>query len=112
MQAPQDWDTLSQALEQRFKKKLNLEAILLLIGMQEMNLYKKGIKKETKVDLMHIGLCKLLEEEGYYEKVDTDEEGWPIYELKKPLPDLSLASQVYFIQSKMVEYFKKIEFIS
>ncbi|GIV44262.1 MAG: hypothetical protein KatS3mg035_1385 [Bacteroidia bacterium] len=112
MQTTDGWEDLTQALEQRFKKKLNLEAILLLIGMQEMNFYKKGIKKEVKVDLMHIGLCKLLEGEGYYEKVSIDEEGWPIYELKKPLPDLSLTSQIYFIQSKMVEYFRKIDFIS
>lgn len=112
MQVPEDWEKLSHALEKRFQKKLNLEAILLLIGMQEMNIYQKGIKKEVKVDLMHIGLCKLLENEGYYEKVSHDEDGWPIYELKKPLPDLSLASQIFFIQSKMVEYFKKIDFIS
>ncbi len=112
MQTPEGWEALTQALELRFQKKLNLEAILLLIGMQEMNLYQKGIKKEVKVDLMHIGLCKLLENDGYYEKIHFDNEGWPIYELKKPLPDLSLASQIYFIQSKMVDYFKKIEFIS
>lgn len=111
MQTPDDWDTLMIALEKRFQKRLNLEAILLLIGMQEMNIYKKGIKKEIKVDLMHIGLCKLLENDGYYEKIDFDKDGWPIYELKKPLPDLSLASQIYFIQSKMVEYFKTIGFI-
>jgi hypothetical protein len=60
---------------------------------------------------MHIGLCKLLEEDGFYEIIGYDEENWPIYELKKPLPDLSLASQIYFIQSKMIEYFKKIEFL-
>lgn len=111
MQTPEGWEILTQALEKRFHKKLNLEAILLLIGMQEMNIYHKGIKKEVKVDLMHIGLCKLLEDEGYYEIVNVDEEGWPIYELKKPLPDLSLGSQIYFIQSKMVDYFKKIAFI-
>ncbi len=112
MQTTEGWEALSQALELRFQKKLNLEAILLLIGMHEMNIYQKGIKKEVKVDLMHIGLCKLLENDGYYEINHYDEDGWPIYELKKPLPDLSLASQIDFIQSKMVEYFKKIEFIS
>lgn len=111
MQTPEGWEILTHALEKRFHKKLNLEAILLLIGMQEMNIYQKGIKKEVKVDLMHIGLCKLLEDEGYYEIVNFDDEGWPIYELQKPLPDLSLASQIYFIQSKMVDYFRKIEFI-
>jgi hypothetical protein len=111
MQTPEGWNLLCQKLEERFQKKLNLEAILLLIGMQEMNFYKKGIKKEVKVDLMHIGLCKILEGEGYYDCAGHDEEGWPIYELKKPLPDMSLASQIYFIQSKMVEYFQKIGFI-
>jgi hypothetical protein len=111
MDTPDGWEQLMSNLEKRFQKKLNLEAILLLIGMQEMNIFNKGIKKEVKVDLMHIGLCKLLEEDGFYEIIGYDEENWPIYELKKPLPDLSLASQIYFIQSKMIEYFKKIEFL-
>ncbi len=112
MQVPEGWEQVMQALEKRFHKRLNLEAILLLIGMQEMNIYKKGIKKEDKVDLMHIGLCKLLEEDGYYEIVGYDKDGWPLHELKKPLPDLSLASQIFFIQSKIIQYFQKIGLIT
>lgn len=103
----QAWEHLCSTLEAQFGKKPTFETLLLLIGMQEMQIILKGLKKEVKVDLMHVAICTLLQEDGYYKLVNYDDEGWPHFELIKPLPELSLAAQIQLLQEKIITYFQK-----
>ena len=50
------WWKLEEKLMQRFGKKPDLEAILFLIGMQEMGALKEKYTKEQKQDLMHVAV--------------------------------------------------------
>ena len=46
----------------------DLEAILFLIGIQELGrIPKENFSKEEKKDLMHIAICTLLENDGFFE---------------------------------------------
>ena len=54
-------------------------------GIGQLN---RTFKKDQKLDLMHIAICKLLEPYGYYEFDFVDEEGWPHYKVKEHLPHL------------------------
>ena len=44
-----------------------MEAILFLIGMQETGFIKEKITKEQKQDLMHVAVCTVFAQSGYYE---------------------------------------------
>src|SRR5689334_23654099 len=73
----QRWWDLETKLVERFGKKPDMEAILFLIGIQEFGQFREKFTKEQKQDLMHVAVCSLLSQSGYYELERTDEEGWP-----------------------------------
>ena len=104
---PQDleWEFLIGKLTKVLGKKPNLDAILFLIGVQELGKGKKRFSKEEKQDLMHIGVCRLLSESGYYEFEGRDEDGWPHFKSIKPLPKVDLDEQEELLRIHIKEYF-------
>ena len=62
----QRWWTLEAKFIERFGKKPDLEAVLFLIGLQETNFIREKITKEQKQDLMHIAVCTVLSQSGFY----------------------------------------------
>ena len=63
----QRWWALEAKLVERFGKKPDLEAVLFLIGMQETGFLKEKISKEQKQDLIHVAVCTVLAQSGYYD---------------------------------------------
>jgi hypothetical protein len=101
------WKQLEDKLRERFGKKLNLEAILFLIGVRELGSSPRDFSKEEKLDLMHIAICRLLSQSGYYELSHLDQEGWPHWELVKPLPHQDMFSQVHLLREHILTYFEE-----
>ena len=114
MQATEDlqqrWWNLEAKLVERFGKKPDLETMLFLIGVQEFGDIREKFTKEQKQDLMHVAVCNLLSESGYYELEKVDEDGWPHFKQLKPLPSLSMIEQENFIKDHVLLYFEKNEF--
>ena len=55
------WASLLDNLESVIgKKPKDLNAVLFLIGVQELGRGNRPFSKEEKQDLMHIGICKVL----------------------------------------------------
>src|SRR4051794_16446037 len=100
-----EWEFLVGKLGRVIGKKPNLDAILFLIGVQELGKGNKNFSKEQKQDLMHVGVCTVLAQSGYYELEGLDEEGWPHYKLIKNPPSLDLTEQERFLQMHVKEYF-------
>ena len=63
----QRWWNLEAKLVERFGKKPDVETVLFLIGIQEFGDIKEKFTKEQKQDLMHIAVCSLLSQSGFYE---------------------------------------------
>jgi len=82
-----EWEGLLEKMEGVLGKKPNLEALLFLIGMQELGKGARVFSKEEKQDLMHIAVCRLLSLEGYYEFEGADNDGWPHWRIVKTLPN-------------------------
>lgn len=107
------WKQLDQQLKTRFGKTLNLEAILYLIGVRELGAHPGRVfTKEEKVDLLHIAICKLLSQSGYYRLNFRDQDGWPHWELVKPLPYQDMFSQVHLLREHIITYFDAEEIFS
>lgn len=87
----------------------DLNAILFLIGVQELGKGKRGFSKEEKQDLMHIGICKVLSLSGYYELEGLDEDGWPHWKMSRKLPHFDLLEQEKLLKMHVIEYFE-VEF--
>lgn len=112
-QLKQRWDLVVEKLSARFADgdPLDLDAIIYLIGVQELGQLDRKFKKDHKLDLMHIAICKLLTPYGYYEFDFVDEEGWPHYIVKEELPTLKAGEQSVLMKDAIVNYFIETEFI-
>lgn len=103
------WIILEADLVERFGKKPNMEAILFLIGMNEYKGRVPKIKfsKEQKQDLMHVAVCTLLAQDGYYQLEGYDEEGWPHFrQLKHVETDQeTLMAQDVLLKEYILDYF-------
>lgn len=109
----QRWELVVQKLSRQFAEgeSLDLDAIIYLIGVQELGQLHRDYKKDHKIDLMHIAICRLLEPYGYYEFDFVDEDGWPHYKVKAQLPNLKAGEQSVLMKEAIVNYFLEIEFI-
>lgn len=101
------WWSLEAKLLERFGKKPDMEAVLFLIGMQETGFIQSKITKEQKQDLMHVAVCTLLSQSGYYILEGKDEEGWPHFKQLKEIPSLELIEQENFLKDHILLYFEK-----
>lgn len=110
MQQTQDdlqnrWWQLEARLLERFGKKPDMETILFLIGIQELGDIRKKFTKEEKQDLMHIAVCSLFRQSGYYELERVDQDGWPHFKQLKALPVMGLMEQENFLKDHILLYF-------
>jgi hypothetical protein len=101
------WKEKLDQLSARFGGPLDYAAILMLIGYQELGQEYRTFKKDQKVELMHIGVCAVLVDYGYYRFEGRDEDGWPHFERIQSLPPLSADEQELLIRKAIVAYFDK-----
>ncbi|GEM56051.1 hypothetical protein B0A58_02125 [Flavobacterium branchiophilum NBRC 15030 = ATCC 35035] len=112
-QLKERWERLVQILSDRFSQgeDLDLEAIIFLIGIQELGKIHKTYQKDDKLNLMHIAICRLLEPYGYYTFDYFDTDGWPHYTVKEQLPALKAGEQSVLMKEAIVAYFLEKELI-
>ncbi len=108
------WEAVVKLLGNRFAdgEKLDLDAIIYLIGVQELGQLHRKFKKDEKINLMHIAICRLLEPFGYYEFEYFDEAGWPHYKVLEQLPSLKAGEQSVLMKEAIVQYFVEKEVIN
>ena len=107
------WEVLVEKLSAKFSDgdPIELDAVIYLIGVQELGQFHRSFKKDEKINLMHIAICRLLEPYGYYEFDFFDEEGWPHYTVKETLPPLKSGEQSVLMKEAIVDYFIEKGFI-
>jgi len=113
IQLKERWENLVQLLSNQFSQgeDLDLDAIIYLIGVQELGKVHQEYKKDEKLNLMHIAICRLLEPYGYYEFQFFDNDGWPHYKVKEELPALKAGEQSVLMKEAIVNYFLEKEVI-
>ena len=107
------WNSVVTILSNQFAEGdiLDLDAIIYLIGVQELGKVHQTFKKDEKLNLMHIAICRLLEPYGYYEFDFVDKDSWPHYKVKEELPPLKAGEQSVLMKEAIVNYFLEKEVI-
>ncbi len=102
------WEQVIKYTSQKFGdgETLNLDAIIYLIGVQELGQGQRRFKKDEKINLMHIAICRLLEPYGFYEFDYYDDDSWPHYKAKEALPNLKPGEQSVLMKGAIVQYFE------
>jgi hypothetical protein len=106
------WSLLVSRLSEDFADgdELNVDGIIYLIGVQELGQGHRKFKKDEKMNLMHIAICKLLEPYGYYEFDYFDDDGWPHYKILTDLPNLKPGEQTVLMKEAIVTYFEALDY--
>ncbi|WP_405610713.1 hypothetical protein [Polaribacter sp. Asnod1-A03] len=108
------WDLLVQKLTNQFADgdDLNIDGIIYLVGVQELGQGHRAFKKDEKMNLMHIAICKLLEPYGYYEFDFFDDDGWPHYKTLTELPNLKPGEQTVLMKEAIINYFESLKYLN
>ena len=108
------WNNLKTKLSVDFSDNeiIDLDSIIFLIGLQELGQFQKRFNKQKKLEVIHIAVCKLLSDYGYYEFDYTDNDGWPHYKLIKKLPNLKAGEQTILMKKSIINYFVKSNYIN
>lgn len=108
------WNNLKTKLSVDFSDNeiIDLDSIIFLIGLQELGQFQKRFNKQKKLEVIHIAVCKLLSDYGYYEFDYTDNDGWPHYKLIKKLPNLKAGEQTILMKKAIINYFMKSNYIN
>ncbi|GAB4042635.1 hypothetical protein [Spirosoma jeollabukense] len=103
------WEGLLNQLQSLVgKRPADLNAVLFLIGVQELGKGPIRFSKEAKQDLMHIAVCRVLSQSDYYTFEGYDKDGWPQWTLAKPVPVGDLLSQENFLKQHVIQYFESL----
>lgn len=100
---------LLEKLNAAFGGGLDVQSILFLVGVQELGTGFRKFKKDEKLDLMHVAICTILMPYGHYEFIGRDDDNWPHFELKKPLPELKQKEQEHLMKEALLDYFGQDE---
>lgn len=107
LELAQNWQSLLKKIEASVgKRPKDLNAVLFLIGVQELGRGVEDFTKEQKQDLMHIAICKVLSLSGFYELEGLDNDGWPHWKLVKKPPHFDLLEQEKFLKMHVMDYFE------
>ena len=108
------WNNLKTKLSVDFldNEIIDLDSIIFLIGLQELGQFQKRFNKQRKLEVIHIAVCKLLSDYGYYEFDYIDNDGWPHYKLIKKLPNLKAGEQTILMKKAIINYFMKSNYIN
>jgi len=101
------WENLVANLTDQFSDgdDMDVEGLLYVVGLQELGQFHKKFKKDDNVNLIHIGICTVLEPYGFYRFDYFDDDGWPHYELIEELPTLKSGEQSLLMKEALVNYF-------
>ncbi|MFZ4263144.1 hypothetical protein ACFRAE_13970 [Sphingobacterium sp. HJSM2_6] len=106
------WKQLQEAISKAFDTDIpDIKVMLFLIGVQELGKGPISYSKREKEELMHIATCRLFSSLGFYELEGLDEQGWPHWNLVKPIPNYTLMEQEMVMKSLIIDYFEEVNMI-
>lgn len=103
-----EWGKLQGWMMNKFEmEKPDIKVMLFLIGVQELGKGPGKFSKREKEELMHIATCRLFSAMGFYELRGLDQDGWPHWDLVKPIPNYTFLEQEMIIKSLIINYFEE-----
>lgn len=101
-----EWKLLGEKVSKMFDSEVpDIKVLLFLIGVQELGQGPRKFSKRQKEELMHIATCRLMSEMDYYELEGIDQDGWPHWKDKNPLPPFTLREQENLLKQLIIYYF-------
>ena len=105
------WETLVEFVNSRFgmKEYLGIQAVLFLIGLNELGKGYKELEKEEQLNLLHIAICRLLSNYGYYDITASSRGGYYLIDERSFLTKIDdegtiiFSIQLYQVNQSIIE---------
>ncbi len=104
LELEKEWRKVLDLFEKEHGK-MDVSSVLFLIGIQEVGKGFLKLSKDKKIEVIHVGICTVLEPYGYYSFLGEDEDGWPHFENNQKLPALDSNEQQKILKEAVVSYF-------
>jgi len=101
------WTEAMKKLEPVFGEEIDLQSALFIIGIQELGKGPRKFNKRQKLEVIHIAVCRLLSDYGFYEFEGYDEDSWPHYKRTARLPKLEGENQENLMKEAIINYLEK-----
>ncbi len=103
------WLKLQHYVKDKFTMEVlpNIDTVLFLIGIQKLGRIQDDYTKEDKLSITTLGMCEVLKQEGYFEEVGIDDEGWPVWNELKPFEPKSDIEGQEILKMNAIEYFER-----
>ncbi len=102
-----NWEELLLTISKRFNVLADFDFLLFLIGIQERGTGFIKYSKEEKMDMIDLARCILFERLGYYQKSPSDSDGWPNFDIIKPVDNMAPSQREQMLKNEMIAYFKE-----
>lgn len=100
----ENWQKALRKFEAIFGPDITIDALLFVIGVQELGQGPRNFNKDEKMNLAHLAVCKLLSQFGYYHFSHLDSDRWPHYNRDSNLPELSKKEQEKLLKKAIINY--------
>ncbi len=101
------WAKLKEEFKTNYGEYPSVISLLFLIGMEHTPIFGAELTKEQKQEVIHVGLCKLLEQEGLYVLAHHDEQGWPHFNATTKASKINIEKQENYIKQLLINYFNE-----
>lgn len=99
------WAKYKEDFKQQYGEHPSVISTLFVIGLGEIEQELTELTKEQKQEVIHVGLCTLLENQGFYERLGVDEDGWPHFEVTAKAETVDIEKQEPFLRQQILNYF-------
>lgn len=103
-----EWAKVKEFVKERFGDYPSVTTALFIIGLQEIGQVIPELSKEQKQDVIHVGVCTLMSQDGFYKRVQNDSDGWPHYEATKKMENIDIDNQENLLKNYIIKYFKDV----
>ena len=102
------WAKFKNDFKAQYGEQPSVISTLFVVGLGEINSELSTLSKEEKQDVIHVGLCTILEQDGVYKKTHTDEQGWPHFTPTKKAQQLDIEKQEIYLRQMILNYFNYV----
>lgn len=99
------WARLKEEFKSNYGDYPSVISLLFIIGMEHAPVLGDDLSKEQKQEVIHVGLCSLLEKEGLYSFSHHDDDGWPHYTSTDKSQTINVEKQENYIKQLLINYF-------
>ncbi len=99
------WAKLKEVFKQSYGEYPSVISLLFLIGLEHVPSAESSLTKEEKQEVIHVGLCTLLQKEGLYAFDYLDDDGWPHFQSTELAKELDIEKQENYLKQLLIDYF-------